>query len=151
MARSPDWQDKLILRARERSTRPKIGRGVLVVMSGFSTREQSGTLIVVFDSAAGLNDFRNHALRDELYDLVQSRSEPCVALDLLKIDYLSSSGVAILVGLKRRIDTRNGKIVFFHVQPIVRDLLKVMKLDRYFPIADDEQSAIASLRPASAI
>jgi anti-sigma B factor antagonist len=122
-----------------------------VVMSGFSTREQSEAVIVVFDNAAGLNDFRNQALRDELYDLVQSRAEPRVALDLFKIDYLSSSGVAILVGLKRRIDTRNGKMVFFHVQPIVRDLLKVMKLDRYFPLADDEQAAIASLRPAPTI
>jgi hypothetical protein len=42
-------------------------------------------------------------------------------------------------------------MVFFHVQPIVRDLLKVMKLDRYFPFADDEQAAIASLRPAPTI
>jgi anti-sigma B factor antagonist len=129
----------------------QIGREVLVVMSGFSTREQSEAVIVEFDNAAGLNDFRNHALRDELYDMVQSRAEPRVALDLFKIDYLSSSGVAILVGLKRRIDTRNGKIVFFHVQPIVRDLLKVMKLDRYFPLVDDEQAAIESLRPASTI
>jgi anti-sigma B factor antagonist len=72
-----------------------------------------------------------------------------VALDLTNIDYLSSSGVAILVGLKRRIDTRNGKLVFFHVEPIVHDLLKVMKLDRYFPIVADEQAATVSLRPVS--
>jgi anti-sigma B factor antagonist len=127
----------------------EVSEGVLVVMSGFSTREESEALIVVFDNAAGLNDFRNHALRDALYDLVQSRAEPRVALDLTKIDYLSSSGVAILVGLKRRIDTRNGKLVFFHVEPIVHDLLKVMKLDRYFPIVADEQAATVSLRPVS--
>ena len=36
-----------------------------------------------------------------------------LAVDLEKVDYLSSSGVAILVGLKRRVDTHNGKIVFF--------------------------------------
>ena len=52
-----------------------------------------------------------------------------------------------LVGLKRRVDTRNGKIVFFHVQPVVRDLLGVMKLDRFFSVADDEPRALASLRP----
>ena len=120
-------------------------------MSTFSTREESDALIIDFDSAAGLNDFRNNALRDALYELVQGREEPRVALDLLKVDYLSSSGVAILVGLKRRIETRNGKIVLFNVQPIVRDLLKVMKLDRYFPMADDEHAAIASLRPVSTI
>ena len=70
-------------------------------MSTFSTRDESDALVIVFDNAAGLNDFRNNTLRDALYDSVQSRAEPRVALDLQKVDYLSSSGVAILVGLKR--------------------------------------------------
>lgn len=120
-------------------------------MTTYSTREESDALIIVFESAAGLNDFRNNALRDSLYDLVQSRKEPLVALDLLKVDYLSSSGVAILIGLKRRVETRQGKIVLFHVHPVVLDLLKVMKLDRYFPFADDEHAALASLRPVSTL
>lgn len=120
-------------------------------MSTFSTREESDALIIDFDNVAGLNDFRNNALRDGLYELVQNRLEPRVALNLVKVDYLSSSGVAILVGLKRRIETRKGKIVLFQVQPVVADLLKVMKLDRYFAMADDEHAAIASLRPVSTI
>ena len=120
-------------------------------MTTFNTREESDALIITFDSAAGLNDFRNDSLRNALYDLVQSRREPRVALDLLKIDYLSSSGVAILIGLKRRVETRQGKIVLFHVHPMVCDLLKVMKLDRYLPFADDEHAAIASLRPVSTL
>jgi anti-sigma B factor antagonist len=120
-------------------------------MSTFSTRQESDATIIVFDSAAGLNDFRNNALRDALYELVQGMGDPRLALDLLKVDYLSSSGVAILVGLKRRADTRNGKIVLYHVLPVVRDLLHVMKLDRYFPIAEDEHAALAALRPVSTI
>jgi anti-sigma B factor antagonist len=120
-------------------------------MTSFSTRGESDASVIVFDSAAGLNDFRNNALRDALYEFVQGIEDPRLALDLLKVDYLSSSGVAILVGLKRRIDTRNGKIVLFNVLPVVRDLLHVMKLDRYFPIADDEHSALAALRPVSTI
>ncbi len=32
--------------------------------------------------------------------------EPLFAIDLAKVDYLSSSGVAILVGLKRRVETK---------------------------------------------
>ena len=116
-------------------------------MCTFNTREESDALVINFESAAGLNSFSNSALRDSLYDLVQGRAEPRVALDLLKVDYLSSSGVAILVGLKRRAETRGGKIVLYNVQPIVTDLLKVMKLDRYFLISEDEHSALASLRP----
>ncbi len=73
------------------------------------------------------------------------------AVDLQKVDYLSSSGVAILVGLKRRVESRGGKIVFYQVQPVVRDLLAVMKLDRFFTIADDEPRALASLRPVPTV
>lgn len=118
-------------------------------MSTFTVHEHSDVLIVAFDGAAGLNDFRNNGLRDALYELVQNRPDPRLALDLGKVDYLSSSGVAILVGLKRRSDTRGGKLVLFQVQPVVHDLLKVMKLDRYFPVAEDEPEAISLLHPTS--
>ncbi len=122
-------------------------RGILDVMSSFTTHDASDALLVQFESASGLNDFRNSGLRDSLYELVQTRPDPRFALDLAKVDYLSSSGVAILVGLKRRVEARGGKIVFYHVQPVVRDLLAVMKLDRFFTIADDQSRALASLRP----
>lgn len=120
-------------------------------MCTFNTREESDALIIDFESAAGLNSFNNNTLRDSLYDLVQVREEPRVALDLLKVDYLSSSGVAILVGMKRRVETRKGRIVLYNVQPVVSDLLQVMKLDRYFLMVADEHSALASLRPVPTI
>jgi anti-sigma B factor antagonist len=116
-------------------------------MSFFTTRADSDVLVVTFETAAGLNDFRNNALRDSLYELVQSQASPRFAVDLAKVDYLSSSGVAILVGLKRRVETRGGQMVIYHLQPIVHDLLGIMKLDRFFTISDDEARAVASVRP----
>jgi anti-sigma B factor antagonist len=121
--------------------------GLCGVMSLFSTRQESGVLIVTFESGDELNGFRNNALRDSLYELVQTQSDSLFAIDLLKVDYLSSSGVALLVGLKRRVESKGGKILLFHLQPIVRDLLAVMKLDRFFIVAEDEGQAVASLRP----
>jgi len=116
-------------------------------MSFNTTRPESDVVVVTFDGASGLNDFRNSALRDSLYELVQADAAPHFVIDLTNVDYLSSSGVAILVGLKRRVETKGGKIVLYHLQPIVHDLLAVMKLDRFFIIAEDEAAAIASLRP----
>jgi anti-sigma B factor antagonist len=115
-------------------------------MSSFTVREEADVLVVYFDGSSGLNDFRNSALRESLYELVASRTDPRIAVDLLKVDYLSSSGVAILVGLKRRVEAKGGKIFLYRVQPIVHDLLAVMKLDQYFSIVDDEAKAMASLR-----
>jgi anti-sigma B factor antagonist len=116
-------------------------------MSSFSTRADSDVLVVTFETAAGLNDFRNNALRDSLYELVGAQPSPRFAVDLGKVDYLSSSGVAILVGLKRRVETKGGQMVIYRLQPIVHDLLAIMKLDHFFTITDDEANAVASLRP----
>jgi anti-sigma B factor antagonist len=118
-------------------------------MSSFNTRTESNVLVIEFETASGLNDFRNNLLRDSLYELVPNATEPWFAVDLLKVDYLSSSGVALLVGLKRRVETKGGKIVLYRVQPIVRDLLSVMKLDKFFTIVDNEQQALTSFRPVS--
>jgi anti-sigma B factor antagonist len=116
-------------------------------MSLFNTRTESDVVLVAFDSAAGLNDSRNNALRDALYEVIGAQANPRFAVDLSCVDYLSSSGVAILVGLKRRVEGSGGKLVFYQMQPIVRDLLAVMKLDRFFTIVPDEAQALASLRP----
>jgi len=116
-------------------------------MSAFSTRTVSDVLVIMFDSASALNDFRNNPLRDALYEFVQSQSQPRFAANLSNIDFLSSSGISILVGLKKRIEARGGQIVLFHLQPIVTDVLAGMKLDRFFTIAPDERGAIDSFRP----
>ncbi|AMV36950.1 STAS domain-containing protein [Planctomyces sp. SH-PL62] len=117
-------------------------------MSTFSTRDASGVLVVSFNDPSGLNDFRNTPLRDALFDLVQNRPQPRVALDMSRVDYLSSSGVAVLVGLKRRIETHEGRIALFGLQSAVQGLLHIMKLDRYFLIVDAEAEAVEQLPPS---
>ena len=104
--------------------------------------------MIEFETAAGLNDFRNNALRDSLYELVpdsirsrgspstSSRSTTCRARAWQS--WSASSGAS---------KPRGGKIVLYRVQPIVRDLLAVMKLDQFFIIVENEPQALASLRP----
>ncbi len=120
-------------------------------MTYFTTREESSALVVVFETASGLNDFRNNALRDALYQFVDEQASPRIVADLANVDYLSSSGVALLLGLKRRVESRGGKIVYYNIQPMVKDLLTVMKLDRFFNLADSEALALDSVRPAPSV
>lgn len=122
-----------------------------MLMSSFSVRAEPNALVVGIEEPAALNDFRSNAFRDSLYEVVEQEEDPRVALDLGKVDFLSSSGVAILVGLKRRLDARQGKLVIFGVQPVVQDLLRITRLTQYFVFADDENGAIAALRPIPAV
>lgn len=115
-------------------------------MPSFSTREEPGGLILRLEDPSGLNDFRSNTVRSSVYQAVEAIATPRIAVDLGLVDYLSSSGVAILVGVQRRVTARGGKVVFFQAQPNVLDLLRGMKLDQYFQFADDESCALAALR-----
>ncbi len=121
------------------------------MMSSFTTRDEPDALVVTVEDSGVLNDFRSNSFRDSIYEAVEGNDRRNVALDLAGIDFLSSSGVAILVGLKRRIDARQGKLVLFNIQPVVLDLLRVIRLTQYFTIADDEAGAMALLRPTPAL
>lgn len=116
-------------------------------MSPFSTREEPDALVIVIENSAAMNDFRTNDLRDALYEAVRTYEGNRVAFDLGRVDFLSSSGVALLVGIKRRVDQKQGKLVIFGVQPIVQDLLRITRLHQYFTFADDEAEAHAALRP----
>jgi anti-anti-sigma factor len=116
-------------------------------MPPFQIREEPDGAVISLDNPVALNDFRSNTFREALYEFVQSRGEPRIALDMSGIDYLSSSGVAILVGLKRRVDLQRGKLVLCRVQPLVCDLLRVMRLNQYFNFADTESDGLALLRP----
>ena len=120
-------------------------------MPPFSLREEPDGLIVRIDDAAAMNDFRSNSFRDSLYETVLNQDGIRVALDLGVVDFLSSSGIAILVGMKRRIDAQQGKLILFQVQPIVNDALRVTHLTQYFTFAADEPGALALLRPLPAL
>jgi anti-sigma B factor antagonist len=110
-----------------------------------TSNEEAGVLIITFDDAQGLNDGRSDAFRQALYELLKDLEQPRVAADLGPIDYLSSSGVAILVGLKRRVDSKQGKLVLFQLHPYVQDVLRITKLSQYFTITTDRPAALAAL------
>ena len=111
-------------------------------------RDQGGVLIVTLDDPAAVNDGMASHLRQPLYQAVLDLRAPRVAIDLGPIDYLSSSGVALLIGMKRRVDQVEGQLVLFDIHPDVRDLLTSMKLIGLFRVAEDQDQALELLPPA---
>jgi anti-sigma B factor antagonist len=125
--------------------------GDKAVMLPFTPIETDETLVVRLDNPERFNDFRSDDYRESLFQSVLSKEEPLVALDLSPLDYLSSSGIAILVGLKRRVEAQRGKLVLFRLPPVIHELLRGMKLNTYFSIVECEQDALNLLRPAAAV
>jgi anti-anti-sigma factor len=120
-------------------------------MRPVTTREEEGVLILTLEEAAGINDGQSDLYRQTIYETVHDRPRPRVAVDLRPIDFLSSSGVALLIGLRRRVGDAGGTLVLYGMHPHVRDLLRIMKIAPLFRIADDEAGALAMLPPTSAV
>ena len=110
-------------------------------------REQGGVLIVTLDDPNAVNDGMATHLRQPLYQAVLDQTAPRIAVDLSLIDYLSSSGVALLIGIKRRVDQVKGQLVLFQIHPDVADLLSSMKLMSLFRVAGNQEEALELLPP----
>ncbi len=66
----------------------------------------------------------------ELFDERPSR----IILDLTHVDYIDSSGVGTVVELKRRAMRSESKVVLVGLQPRVRSLFEITRLDKFFTI-----------------
>ena len=110
-------------------------------------REQGGVLIVTLDDPAAVNDGMATHLRQPIYETVLDQATPRIAVDLGQIDYLSSSGVALLIGIKRRVDQVQGQLALFSIHPDVFDLLTSMKLISLFQVAANLAEALKLLPP----
>ena len=113
-------------------------------------REEGDILLITLDDPTAVNEGQAFSLRQTLYGKVEALEAPKVAIDLGAIDYISSSGIALLIGLKRRIDARQGRLVLFRLRGEVFELFGLMKLAGLFTIVPDQEKAFNLLRSHSA-
>ncbi len=77
--------------------------------------------------------------------LLASGSVPRVVVDLSDVEFVSSSFVARLVALNKRIQAADARLVLCGLRPVVREALHTSRLDEFFDIAEDEATALTSL------
>lgn len=98
-----------------------------------TTTNDAGSVIV---SLAGEIDLRSSpTLRTELLQLSE-RKPPRVIINLEGVTYVDSSGVGTLVEFKRRSERGGGgRVILVGLQPRVRSVFEITKLDQFFTIA----------------
>ena len=79
-------------------------------------------------------------LRERLLEVLERRPER-VILDLTGVQYMDSSGVGTVVELKRRLERAGGRIVLVGLQPRVRSVFEITKLDKFFKIVESVEQA----------
>jgi anti-anti-sigma factor len=114
-------------------------------MLKFTTKEVGGVLVIAFEATDDLASDWQSTQRDWLYKLLESQKDPRFAIDLSELNYLASSEIGFLVTIKRRIDRRGGRVVFFGLGPYIIEIFETMNLVKLLDIVDNLTAARAKL------
>jgi len=107
-----------------------------------SKTEEKGAQILAIKGEVDLH--ASPALRAELQKLAQAKT-PAVVADFTGVQYIDSSGLATLVEYVRDSKPFDGKIALFGLQPKVKMVFELVRLNELFTIADSKESALAAI------
>ncbi|HNV85692.1 MAG TPA: STAS domain-containing protein [Candidatus Omnitrophota bacterium] len=100
--------------------------------------EQNVTVIAL----QGDLDFHSSPnLRKELEKLIESQA-PKIMIDLAKVEYVDSSGLATFVELYQKMKHYGAKFSLFNLSESVQSVFEIAKLNSIFLIAKTEEEAL---------
>ncbi len=82
-------------------------------------------------------------LRTDLLSLLQKTSAKKLVLNLNDVPYMDSSAVAVLVEAMQRLRKIGGKVCLTNLQPRVKGLLEIARLNSIFTVCADEAEALS--------
>lgn len=114
-------------------------------MLSCTVHEVDEIAVITLEDQQGAGEDRIFAQRESLYAVIRVREDPRFVLDLSGLNFLSSSDIGFLLGLKRRVEARKGRMVITQADPYIIDTLTTMKLHSMFVFAEDFRAAATQL------
>ena len=98
----------------------------------------------IFDVSGDIDLANSPEMRKALLGELREKRTPRVVVNMTKVRYIDSSGVASLVeGLKASRDTGT-RLLLFGLSPSAREVLQLSRLLRIFEVFENEEQALAS-------
>jgi anti-anti-sigma factor len=88
-----------------------------------------------------LDDTAKEPFREKLHPLVGEKGTKLI-VDLSGSQRVSSPGIGNMVALNADANTNSSHVVFCNMQPYVKMVVSVTKLDRFFNVAADVDAAV---------
>ena len=86
----------------------------------------------------------NIASSPELRKLLEKEQNKKMVIDLEKVTYIDSSGLATLVEVLKRSKTQGGFLGLVSLSDKVKSLFEITKLDKLFPLFQNLKDAVKS-------
>ena len=78
------------------------------------------------------------------FDKLISQKTPKIVINLSKVTYVDSSGLATLVEILKNMRSYSGRMRLACMSPKIKSLFEITKLEKLFEIVADEQTAISN-------
>ena len=69
-----------------------------------------------------------------------------IIMDLKDTEYISSSGLRVLLAGKKMLREKNGEMILTSLQPVVRDVFEIASLARLFLIKKNREDALSLMK-----
>lgn len=89
---------------------------------------------------------RSEEIKETLRPLVDQKT-PRVLIDMSRVSYIDSAGLAVLIETLQRVTTYGGTFGIFGLRGSVRSIFEIARLDQVFQIFPDEAAAQAAAGP----
>ncbi len=107
-----------------------------------SARQSEGGIIL--DLSGDIDLAHSPAMRKALLVEIKEKRTPKVYLNLKKVRYIDSSGIASLVeGLKASRD-QGSRLILYALSTSVREVMELSRLQKIFEIYENEEQALSS-------
>lgn len=102
--------------------------------------------ILIIRADGGLNSENANKFVDELVTLIED-GQTKIVVDCTRLDYISSHGLGVLVGLHAKLAKRGGDVKLACVKSFVEKMLTTLRLNTFFEIYPDVSRACLMFRP----
>ncbi len=99
--------------------------------------------VVVLDLHGEINAFAEEAL-NEAYAVAESEQPELILLNFSDVDYINSTGIALIVGLLARARKNHRRLIACGLSPHYVEIFNITRLVDYMNVYPDESAALAS-------
>ncbi len=113
-------------------------------VSTLMTRHEDDILLVYFQDIRIIDEPRIQNLGQDLINLIKDGKEQKVILNLDNVSFMSSAMIGKLILFDKKCKLNDVDLRICNINPNIREVFDLMKLDKVFKVNDNEHDAVAA-------
>lgn len=93
-----------------------------------------------------LDDGAIQKIGQQITDLIDASNNPKILINFENVEHLSSAALGTLINVNNKIRLKGGQLRLSNIDPQIREVFEITRLDQLFQIHDNVASAVGSFK-----